>query len=390
MSNKPGFFVQRTTDKKIIQVFNELCSQYKDYIMSISFTFGTNDTVSIKRDTGFTDIMNDDSLKQLSVDSSYIINKVSVICRNQNINYIRGELLTTPSAIFDYIEFFNSNNNVNGPESLTTEVKVKISKYLQSKLLSTATPKLISTNLPNEYEALLSQHNAMLEKLEDLNSELLIKSQEKIQQLDQSHFEKSEILENDFRNKTNKLSEKYDNKTEELENEYSSKKSELERLKGELDDRASQLDDRDNTHVRREIRDRMLDDVRARINDFGVSKATNDKRKPVLYGMILLIATFVCLIAYTSWEAITINKQTAYQLNAINNLTMMVNSDVEQPISKEILSKASVSNIDRSALYWIWIRLAVFSLGLIGSIIYYIKWQSKWADHHSNSEFHLQ
>ena len=88
----------------------------------------------------------------------------------------------------------------------------------------------------------------------------------------------------------------------------------LEKLKAELDQRASLLDDRDNTHVRREIRDNMLNDVKSRIENFGVSEATGKKRTPVFIGMVALIATFGLLLGYTFWGRGPYTKKQCFSL----------------------------------------------------------------------------
>lgn len=151
------------------------------------------------------------------------------------------------------------------------------------------------------------------------------------------------------------------------------------------------MDDRDNTHVRREIRDNMLNDVKSRIENFGVSKATGKKRTPVFIGMIVLIATFGLLLGYTFWEAATVHKETMSQLEAIRNVSAIgVDGKDKLGIPAEIWAKVSATDVDRSALHWVWLRMALFSFGLVGSILYYIKWQNRWAEEHSQSEFQMQ
>ncbi len=395
MSNKPGFFVQRTNDKKLISVFEALCVENETYVFSISFTFGTNDSLTFNKTDDFNLISENEEIAELMKGSSFIINRITVTLKGRLIKFVRGELLPESSPLFDHIEFETANHNNSAPikalELADTIKKIHISKFLQSKLSPVSNPKLISTNLPKEYEALLSQHNSMLSKLEELNSELLIKNQQKSQELEHEYIQKLGSLEDSHNQKSDDLNQQYLTKQEKLEAELEKKSKELEERKEKLDSRADALDDRDNTHVRREIRDKMLTDVKERIKDFGVSSATNNKRKPVLFGMLSMMIVFSLLLAFSIYEASGIHKETMFQLEAIRNVSMIGEVGKEEMgISPETWAKVSATDVDRSVIYWLWLRITIFSFGLIGTILYYIKWQSRWADFHSNSEFQLQ
>ena len=199
MSNKPGFFIQRTIDKKLISVFETLCVENETYVFSISFTFGTNDSITFNKTDDFNLISENEDISELMKGSSFIINRITVTLKERSIKFVRGELLPDSSPLFDRIEFEN-DNHYNNPQIQAIELadttkKIQISKFLQSKLSSLSNPKFISTNLPKEYEALLSQHNSMLSKLEELNSELLIKNHQKNQELEHEYIQKLGSLE---------------------------------------------------------------------------------------------------------------------------------------------------------------------------------------------------
>lgn len=391
MSNQLGFFVQREPDNRLLNVFEELCKENEQIIFQIHFQLATSDSIVVNRNQVFEDFYASPSLQVLTEDETYLINRIVVQLKNHTITFTRGELLPTPSPVFDYIKSQNANNNVAVLQNATPEQKLEISKYLQGKLCSTSTPNLISSNLPSEYEALLSQHNSMLSRLEQLNADLLVKTQEKSQELESSYLEKLRELEEKYAERNSELNQQVDNKKASLDEGYEKRLSDLEKLKADLDQRASLLDDRDNTHVRREIRDNMLNDVKSRIENFGVSEATGRKRTPVFIGMLALIATFGLLLGYTFWEAGTVHKETMFQLEAIRNVSAIeVDGKEKLEIQPETWAKVSATDVDRSALHWIWIRMALFSFGLIGSILYYIKWQNRWAEEHSHSEFQMQ
>jgi hypothetical protein len=45
---------------------------------------------------------------------------------------------------------------------------------------------------------------------------------------------------------------------------------------------------------------------------------------------------------------------------------------------------------DKTDLYFVWARISVLTVGLLFSILYYIKWENRWADQHATAEFQLQ
>jgi hypothetical protein len=391
MSNHPGFFVQREPDTKLLCVFEELCKDNEQVVFQISIVLSTGDSINVNRNNMFEDFYQSPLLQRLKGENTYLISRVTIQLKNHTITFIRGEFLSTPSPLFDYVQSQNTSSNVAAPQAVTPEQKLDMSKFLQDKLVSVSTPNLLSSNLPSEYEALLSQHNSMLSKLEQLNSDLLVKSQEKSQELEHSYQDKLRTLEDKHTAKSDALEQQYADRKASLDDEYSALVVDVDQRNIELDERASQLDNRDNTHVRREIRDKMLDDVKSRIDNFGVSEATGGKRTPVLVGMIFLISIFGLLLAYTIWEAGSVHKETMFQLEAIRNVSALGTEEISKlEIKPETWAKVSATEVDRSALYWLWMRMAIFSFGLIGSILYYIKWQNRWAENHSDSEFQLQ
>ena len=392
MSNTSGFYVQKETDKNILSAFHELCTKYEPLIFQLQITLCTDDNFSIHRDQSFKDFYDSSLVKELVDGNAYLINTINVTMKNHILLFTRGELLTPPSPVFDYISSINRNNNANTPEAVTPEQKLGIYKFLQEKLCPISTPNVISTNLPNEYDALLSQHNSMLSKLEELNSELLIKNQEKSQELDKAYLNKRESLEAEYTDKTNTLQGKYDKNNSDLEQKYTVKASEVEDRAKELDDISSKLDNRNNTHVRREIRDKMLDDVEARIQDFGVSQSTSSKRKPVFVAIMSLISIFALLLGFSIWEAATEHAQRSslVSTNKIQAVEMALKIiDIEDKNANSDFTMPTI-NFDNSILYWLWLRITFFSFGLFGSILFYIKWQNRWAENHSESEFQLQ
>lgn len=198
------------------------------------------------------------------------------------------------------------------------------------------------------------------------------------------------------------LDESVRKKTEALEEAFNAKQQEadvkLREREEELVRRAKELDDSDNTFARRKIRDGMLNDVTERVNNFDVSAVTRTARRPVARGMLLLIYVFLALMAWTGFEL--------YYDRELQYLTGSVAASLKQQASQD--GPASVSlpkpgNLELAATLLrdslteritLWIRFSLLTVGLVGSIIYYIRWQSRWAEQFAATEnslkqFHL-
>ena len=125
----------------------------------------------------------------------------------------------------------------------------------------------------------------------------------------------------------------------------------------------------------------MLDDVKNRISNFGVSESTENKRRPVLFGIMLLILSSLVLMVFTGYEINTAEKN--YTVSFDKTSMAGVKPIVQPQIIPDI-------DTDKVKIYWQWARFALFSFALLCTILYYIKWQNNWAVQHSTSEFQLQ
>ena len=235
--------------------------------------------------------------------------------------------------------------------------------------------RFVDSGLSEEQNQLLSIHEGTLERLERLNEDLVRQS---------AKFR--EQVEKRFETKSTELEKETKEKQYNLEKDYAKKSEALEAKEKILEDKLDAIDDRDNTHVRREIRDKMLDDVKNRISNFGVSEATEKKRIPVLFGIILLMLFSLFLMVFTGYEINTAEKNHTVSVDTTEA------SSPEEDVTKTTQVKPHVefAYVDKAKIYWLWARFALFSFALLGTVLYYIKWQNLWAERHSASEFQLQ
>lgn len=363
--------IPRVSDRTVADVLCELAKQYGVAALNAR-AIGFNNIGLVQPSDEPTG-----EWKALLDADSYLLDMLSLSIGGLSISYFRGGHYEPEgkSPFFDEIVLNWSNN-----PSPTAVQKIEIVAFLNKRLRQFEPGRLVGEAVSPEQAQLAAIHESTLERLERLNEDLIRESTEFRSAIDAKFDEKVQRLEGE-----------YQKKKEQLGTEFDARANALEAKELALAEKLNAIDDRDNTHVRREIRDRMLDDVKQRINQFGVSKTTEQKRRPVLIGIMSLLTAFMALLAWTGYEIAAMDKQYFSMLEAIRNISTWGPENIKTAgLSAEVVAKVSATDVDRTHLYWLWLRFGLFAFGLVGTILYYIKWQNRWAEQHATSEFHLQ
>jgi hypothetical protein len=162
----------------------------------------------------------------------------------------------------------------------------------------------------------------------------------------------------------------------------------LQQEKQQLDARRKAIDDSDNTHARRQIRDRMLNDVSDRVQNFGMSTTTLAARQPVARGMQALAAFLLMAFLWTAFELYQSRLQ--LPINSSASVAGATQSGASAPQVSAASGLPQIAPISTSERIALWIRLSLVSLGLVGSMIYYIRWQNSWASQFASTEQSLK
>lgn len=311
--------------------------------------------------------------KSLLDHESFLISALTFQCAALQVTYHRGGKsgALDKSSIFDEITLASvENQNSTSAEKLALVAMINNEFQLFGRVPGAA------PSLSAEQQQLEAIHLGVLERLERTNTELIEKS-----------LEFREKLESRYEDKISAAETRLSEKESDLESLYSGRNAELQEKEKNLLDRLAAIDDRNNTHVRREIRDRMLDDVKQRIEKFGVSPATEGKRKPVAVGIFTLMAIFMALLIWTGLEV--------YRYESYSSVDSAIAAKIAGavPVGPQVVvsaSRDSAADSERYEIYWLWARFALFSFGIAATILYYIRWQNRWAEQHANSEFQLQ
>lgn len=140
----------------------------------------------------------------------------------------------------------------------------------------------------------------------------------------------------------------------ELQQQYESKNIELRNQQDEIARQKKELDDRSNTHARREIRRDLINLVDTYKSNSDLSLSANLKRRGIHIAFISTMISFFALFFSFSYFG--------------NILTFEQNQSIDIQIVK-------------------FIKGAIPTLGFFATAIVYIRWMNSWAHRHADFEF---
>ena len=327
--------IPRQSDKKVWGVFKDLASKYPVPQINVGGTgFASIGAVNPESPS--------DEMKSLLAKNSSIIESMSLPIPGYSVAYHRGGSYPPEqkSGVFDEIIISQSNQ-----AQISTEDKIAIVAFLNKKLNSFDSSKSIKTD-PEAQAQLEAMHISTLERLETLNEELIRKSAEFRENLEQQYTAKNDALEQSFQ------SEK-----EKLEGEHRAKNEIIETKAAELEKKLKEIDDRDNTHVRRSLRQELQQIIQSRSTEFKLTSGTNKLRTPI---HILCVVLIVLFASGGVWYA--------------SELFQYLNSEGATTINIVILA----------------IKQLGLTMGGVGTAVFYLRWLNRWFEQHSQAEFHLK
>jgi len=226
--------IPRVTDRAIADTFRELGRKFRipqAHVGALAFSNIGPITLS--------DEPSDDWKVLLDHDSS-LIESMSCSIGGLSISYARGGQYPPEqkSPIFD--EIVLNWNNQGAP---TNTQKLDIVAFLNDRLCPFEPGRVIGSGVSEEQTQLLAIHQSTLDRLERLNEDLIRQS---------SDFRKG--LEEKFEKKVEQVEAEYIEKKKQLEIDGQKFAAQVEAKERALDEKLKVIDDRDNTHARREIR----------------------------------------------------------------------------------------------------------------------------------------
>jgi hypothetical protein len=277
-----------------------------------------------------------DAVRELK---SSIIQSVTVSHpKDFHVRYYRGGTQEPKSHVLD--EFHINDNN---SSRLEPELKLKI--HARVAALRGAADQLPTSHFSPDQQELVKAHHVTLNRLESLNAEL-IRGSEAFRQK----------LEKDFAAKAQELDGRFLTRQEALQ---AASDEESRKLKAQEDDLAARLraiDDRANTHARREIRKDIIAEVKQRSQEFSLTSGTNRLRWPIHAACITLAGVSFTAAIFFARE----------------------------------LSALLTSDFKTSALAYLGIKQLAASIAFAASMVFYIRWMNSWFSQHATTEFKLR
>ncbi|PDT03682.1 hypothetical protein CO666_14055 [Rhizobium chutanense] len=199
---------------------------------------------------------------------------------------------------------------------------------------------------PKSLQAVLRSHQSIIERLQRMTLEVGQQTTDARRRLDEEYTELKRQLEE---------------QTAELRLE-SQKALDAERLllaqrADEIKAKARALDDRDNTHVRRELHEKLKARLADRFKKLDLTPETKSARLPIHFGVA---ATGIIL---------------AILIYAFTSEALAVTANANSTTAERILAIA---------------KSATASIGFLGVISWYLRWMNRWFERLADSEFHLK
>jgi hypothetical protein len=204
-------------------------------------------------------------------------------------------------------------------------------------------------------------------------------------------------LDEQVRGKEAALEQEFKQKEFEAAQQLERREKALASKESDLDEKRKSLDESDNTFARRQIRDRMLSDVAARVQNFGLSETTVNARRPVAIGMFFLCIFLLILLSFT-WKELNDVRANSAKAAWFKSTPAIPNNASEIASAAQLAARpqsnalgfTAATEVNTTERILLWIRFALLSIGLAASILYYIRWQNTWATTFATTEQNLQ
>ncbi len=282
------------------------------------------------------------ALQEIVRKDNHVIETATISKPGFSCTYIRGGSSDVKSPILDEVQFIF--NDQKGPVS--NEDKIAIIEAITSSFIPVSLSSSIGGSALKEQGELVASHVAILERLESTSLRLIDSGEQ---------FRKA--IESEYLKRAEELDGKYQNRLAQLDEQVSIKRKELEEKERDLDRQQKEFDNRENTHVRRELRKQILDEVKRRTAAFRLSGSTNSMRLPIHLVLVLLILVLGASAIY---------------------------------FATHMLEMISTSPANSLGIVVLAVKQVAVSVGFGFSVVFYVKWMNAWASTHAEAEFKVR
>lgn len=320
----------KINDRKLIICFEELCKQ-------LAFTLTSFQLVGGQISGALA--WDNPEIQKIHSMNFFIIKYIAIQKNGANLSYYRngsGSDGRVKSAFIDEIQFPNPNAFGNELIPILSIINKHIMPLESEQYLGKGTEEQL------KLEAI---HNSVLTRLEQVNADVIEKS-EKFR----------EFLEQTLEDKKGKLENEHVRIISKLEADFLKKEEKLNQDRLALEKEKEELDSQSNTHARRQKQKDLLAEIKSRQEHFTLTTDTQNLRNPVqkfALGLILIGLGLTIFYSVEQYRAISNNQ----------NLWTILIIALRQTLSIGIV---------------------------VGTMIYMIRWHNNWFDQHAQTEFQIR
>lgn len=271
--------VPRANDRAVIKFFGELESRFGAAPCAIQISGANGNFTKADQSTLFEELIKSKS-HSITESRANIGHQAIIFYRGVFVAGHNGQLMRENSTVWDTIEVRPPNQGTVEPNTIAAIIEL-VHKSFPATPASSVEEKLTAS------EALIVSHTNMVERLEQTLTEMA-----------ERHSADRVKLESEYDERRQKFNKEADDLRAKLYAELESERQAIGVQRQELEERARDIDDRQNTHVRRDIRRELKAQLGEYKKEFALTKGTTQLRWPihaVVWALLLLAVGGVVL-----------------------------------------------------------------------------------------------
>ncbi|RWB43227.1 hypothetical protein [Mesorhizobium sp.] len=274
----------------------------------------------------------------LASSDRYTIYSATIGAANFNL-VIERNIASNADFAFDVLSITNNPKDGVPPEKVS-----RLNQLISDSFLANTDQNAKLFHNSQSFTLLMKSHQKMIEQL-----------QRTVANVGEQAAAVRLRLEEEYNERNAQLDAQFATRQTEAEKTIEEAKRALQRTEEELAARQKDLDDRSNTHARRELHQELKSKIVARSNKFQITPETKSNRTPIHLGVIGSSAVLVGFLAYYA--------------NALSSLP----------------AGATTAQIIISGLKPVGLTVA-----LLGLIAWYLRWMNRWFERYADAEFQLK
>ena len=267
-------FVQKLKDRDLVRALQKVASSFPEKQPKIDYldAFGRN--------------LSDENLSELKKLNRYEIRSAHLSFENCSWNLSRIE---KPEHVdLDKIDLMIGGRPIGSGH----HPKDDLAFFKACALIEENFSRPLASSPETPEGSRLQSHQLILNELESVAAKLIHDTDEHRRRLDHEHIENERRRQEYFNTSASEIRKNLDAEKQRHDSEYARRQSLLDERENELNELKKKLDDRNNTHVRREIRSSLLTLAKERLDNYTISGTTKNQYYAVnaasIFGFLIL------------------------------------------------------------------------------------------------------